>query len=158
METMENALVKAGYKVWNIDYPSRTASIQQLGETVVGDAVRNELAFRRAAETSPILTSVNLELTNHCNLRCTICPVNTTMRRPKGFMDPALFRRIIDESHAEATRLLTAHRAPLDALAQALLERETLNEEEILAVTGLTPAKVEEPIGAALQAAVTRSD
>jgi len=64
----------------------------------VGDAVRNELAFRRSAETSPNLTSVNLELTNHCNLRCTICPVNTTMRRPKGFMDPALFRRIIDEN------------------------------------------------------------
>ena len=40
METMENALTKAGYKVWNIDYPSRTASIHKLGETVVGDAVR----------------------------------------------------------------------------------------------------------------------
>jgi hypothetical protein len=64
----------------------------------VGDAVRNELAFRRSAETSPILTSVNLELTNHCNLRCTICPVNTTMRRAKGFMDPSLFKRIIDEN------------------------------------------------------------
>ena len=46
-------------------------------------------------------------------------------------------RRIIDECHAEATRLLTAHRPQLDALARALLERETLNEDEILAVTGL---------------------
>jgi MoaA/NifB/PqqE/SkfB family radical SAM enzyme len=64
----------------------------------VGDAVRNEASFRLRAETSPVLTSVNLELTNHCNLRCTICPVNTTMRRPKGFMDPALFRRVIDEN------------------------------------------------------------
>lgn len=64
----------------------------------VRDAARNEAAFRRRAETSPVLTSVNLELTNHCNLRCTICPVNTTMRRPKGFMDPALFRRVIDEN------------------------------------------------------------
>src|SRR5688500_8762132 len=44
----------------------------------VADAGRNELAFRRQTETSPILSSVNLELTNHCNLRCTICPVNTT--------------------------------------------------------------------------------
>lgn len=64
----------------------------------VRDAARNEAAFRRRAERSPVLTSVNLELTNHCNLRCTICPVNTTMRRPKGFMDPALFRRVIDEN------------------------------------------------------------
>ena len=64
----------------------------------VRHAARNEWAFRRRAETSPVLTSVNLELTNHCNLRCTICPVNTTMRRAKGFMDGALFRRVIDEN------------------------------------------------------------
>ena len=64
----------------------------------VRDAVRNEAAFRLRTATSAVLTSVNLELTNHCNLRCTICPVNTTMRRPKGFMDPALFRRVIDDN------------------------------------------------------------
>src|SRR5688572_19040721 len=48
--------------------------------------------------------------------------------------------RIIDESHEEALRLLTKHRGELDALAQALLEHETLDEEEILEVTGLPPA------------------
>jgi cell division protease FtsH len=48
--------------------------------------------------------------------------------------------RIIDESHEEARRLLTEHRKELDALAGALLERETLDEEEILEVTGLPPA------------------
>ena len=48
--------------------------------------------------------------------------------------------RIIDESHDEARRLLTEHRKELEALAQALLERETLDEEEILQVTGLPPA------------------
>lgn len=64
----------------------------------VGRAVRNEVAFRRGSSRSHVLTSVNLELTNHCNLRCTFCPVNTTMRRPKGFMDGALFRRVIDEN------------------------------------------------------------
>jgi cell division protease FtsH len=48
--------------------------------------------------------------------------------------------RIMDESHEEALRLLTKHRRELDALAQALLERETLDEEEILEVTGLPPA------------------
>ena len=49
-------------------------------------------------------------------------------------------RQIIGESHDEAKRLLTAHRKQLDALAEALLSRETLNEEEILEVTGLPPA------------------
>jgi cell division protease FtsH len=49
-------------------------------------------------------------------------------------------REIIAESHDEAKRLLTAHRQQLDALADAVLSRETLNEQEILAVTGLPPA------------------
>jgi cell division protease FtsH len=48
--------------------------------------------------------------------------------------------RIIRESHDEAKRLLTAHRGQLDALAQALLARESLGEKEILEVTGLPPA------------------
>jgi len=48
--------------------------------------------------------------------------------------------RIIGESHDEAKRLLSAHREQLDALAEALLARETLNEQEILEVTGLPPA------------------
>src|SRR5829696_6786525 len=48
--------------------------------------------------------------------------------------------RLMNESHKEARRLLTKHRKELDALAQALLERETLDEEEILEVTGLAPA------------------
>jgi cell division protease FtsH len=50
-------------------------------------------------------------------------------------------QRIINESHDEAKRLLTAHRKHLDALADALLSRETLNEIEILEVTGLPPAR-----------------
>jgi cell division protease FtsH len=48
--------------------------------------------------------------------------------------------QIIGESYDEAKRLLSAHRAPLDALVDALLSRETLNEQEILEVTGLPPA------------------
>jgi cell division protease FtsH len=54
-------------------------------------------------------------------------------------------RKIIGDSYDEAIRLLRQHRAALDALAQALLERETLNEEEILAVTGLPRAPALEP-------------
>jgi len=48
--------------------------------------------------------------------------------------------KIIGESYDEAKRLLSAHRAQLDALVDALLSRETLNEREILEVTGLPPA------------------
>ena len=49
-------------------------------------------------------------------------------------------QRIISESHDEALRLLTEHRRELDALANALLARETLDEVEILKVTGLPAA------------------
>ncbi|HSJ65245.1 MAG TPA: cell division protein FtsH, partial [Gemmatimonadaceae bacterium] len=48
--------------------------------------------------------------------------------------------RIISESHEEARRLLREHRRELDALAEALMARETLDEQDILEVTGLPPA------------------
>jgi cell division protease FtsH len=48
--------------------------------------------------------------------------------------------KIITQCHDEAKRLLAGHRGELDALAQALLARETLDEREILEVTGLRPA------------------
>lgn len=46
-------------------------------------------------------------------------------------------QRIIHECHDEARNLLQRYRKELDALANALLERETLDEQEILRVTGL---------------------
>jgi cell division protease FtsH len=49
-------------------------------------------------------------------------------------------QRIIDESYEQAKALLRKHRKELDALVEALLARETLDEQEILQVTGLPPA------------------
>jgi cell division protease FtsH len=59
--------------------------------------------------------------------------------------------RIISESHDAARALLRQHRGALDALARALLERETLNEAEILEVTGIK--RVREPVTLASAAA-----
>jgi cell division protease FtsH len=42
--------------------------------------------------------------------------------------------RIVGQQHDVARKVLVEHRAQLDALAQALLERETLDSEEIQAV------------------------
>jgi pimeloyl-ACP methyl ester carboxylesterase len=39
MEKMERALVRAGYRVVNVDYPSRTAPIEQLSEMAISAAV-----------------------------------------------------------------------------------------------------------------------
>jgi cell division protease FtsH len=49
-------------------------------------------------------------------------------------------QRIIDECHNEAKHLLTQHRVQLDRLVASVLTHETLDEEQILQVTGLTPS------------------
>jgi len=46
-------------------------------------------------------------------------------------------RRIVETAHAEVTELLRAHRENLDALAAALLERETLDEADAYEAAGL---------------------
>jgi cell division protease FtsH len=62
--------------------------------------------------------------------------------------------RIINESHETAKGLLSKHRKQLDALASAVLARETLDEHEILAVTGLPPAPALESGRVAAAAAI----
>jgi len=48
-------------------------------------------------------------------------------------------QRIVDECLRRATEQLTEHRAALNALAKALLEHDSLDEQQILEVTQLTP-------------------
>lgn len=43
-------------------------------------------------------------------------------------------RRIVDENHEKAVNLLTTHRDKLDAVTNALLQRETIDREEFLAL------------------------
>jgi cell division protease FtsH len=52
-------------------------------------------------------------------------------------------RAIVEEAHEEVLQLLAEHRAQLDALAQALLAKETLDEAEAYAAAGV--ASVPEP-------------
>src|ERR1700674_3172781 len=47
-------------------------------------------------------------------------------------------KRIADECYSEAIRLLTEHRSQLNDLSTALLKDDSLDEERILAVTGIT--------------------
>ena len=44
--------------------------------------------------------------------------------------------RLTDEAYSEALRLIAKHRALLDRVASALLEKETLNREELLELFG----------------------
>jgi cell division protease FtsH len=49
-------------------------------------------------------------------------------------------RRIVDEAHDQVVVLLQEHRSKLDSLASALLEHETLDEEDAYAAAGVPRA------------------
>ncbi|MDJ0522641.1 MAG: radical SAM protein [Planctomycetota bacterium] len=58
--------------------------------------IGNEIAYRLGLSRAPGLISANLELTNHCNLKCSFCPTgNGLLARPRGFMEPDVFRRAL---------------------------------------------------------------
>jgi cell division protease FtsH len=62
--------------------------------------------------------------------------VSETSERTQQLIDDEV-RRIVDSAHEEATESLEAHRSNLDALVQALLEHETLDESEAYSAAGL---------------------
>jgi|GEM_PF-467586 len=67
---------------------------RSLRAVVVG--LGNELAYRLGLPRAAGVLSLNLELANACNLRCTFCPTgNGLMRRPPGLMRERTFRRAL---------------------------------------------------------------
>jgi cell division protease FtsH len=65
-------------------------------------------------------------------------------------------RRIVDESYREVVALLNENRGKLDALANALLEHETLDEEDAYAAAGVE--RVAAPGGDSYSAAARSRD
>lgn len=53
---------------------------------------------------APFPGRISVEVTNHCNQRCVLCP-RQAFTRPLGFMDEALFERIARECARHDTRL-----------------------------------------------------
>src|SRR5207244_9232760 len=62
--------------------------------------------------------------------------------------------RIVEEAHEEVAALLQKNRDKLDSLAQALLEHETLDEDDAYAAAGVERAGAEEPAAAHAPAGV----
>ncbi len=71
----------------------------------------NRLAFYRAKKRRrlelPHPTSLMIELTNHCQLKCVICARETEMgeQMDKGHMDLGSFKKLIDEAHVYLDRI-----------------------------------------------------
>ncbi len=62
-------------------------------------AVANEICYILRSPVSYKLISINIELTNTCNLHCRMCPVgNGRMKRPGVYLKPELFEHIIDQN------------------------------------------------------------
>jgi sulfatase maturation enzyme AslB (radical SAM superfamily) len=61
-------------------------------------AVWNEFLFRTRRTKGYRLVSANFEVTNACNIACTICPVNHGMQRKRSRLDAATFERFLDDN------------------------------------------------------------
>lgn len=70
---------------------------------------------------------IDLELTNHCNYNCLMCPVGTgVMKRKRGFMSEEIFYRVLEEIKKYKTPLRfirwgepTIHNRYIDYIKQA---------------------------------------
>jgi len=69
-------------------------------------------------------------------------------------------RRIADTAHRDIVALLRNERARLDALAEALLDQETLDADEVYKAVGLVkpPRREEHPPLAVVESAILDSD
>lgn len=57
----------------------------------------NQIAYLLRLNKSFFITSLQIEVTNKCNLSCTYCPTNNFMKRKKGNIDYNFFKEIINK-------------------------------------------------------------
>jgi cell division protease FtsH len=98
------------------------------------------------------LTQIARNMVGRWGMSDVIGPVAVTEGRQDGVLLPGVdhtsgvtqqivdeeTRRIVDTAESEVVALLTRERSRLDALAHALLERETLDQEEAYEVAGIS--------------------
>jgi len=67
--------------------------------------------YRKKSATLPYMpVRLWVELTSFCNYRCIMCPNKDLEKEGKGFMDLALYRKIVDESKDFVFEINLAHR------------------------------------------------
>lgn len=73
--------------------------------------VRIEKAFRKGeTRLSYYPSRIWIELTDHCNLKCPLCPNQNLLKENKGYISPGLFEEIVDQVQGQAHDLYLFHR------------------------------------------------
>jgi len=76
---------------------------------VLNDELNQWSYNRQALATLGEPVVFQIELTNHCPMACVMCPRTKSMTRPLGYMDEALFQRIIREMSAYTSKVFLHH-------------------------------------------------
>jgi cell division protease FtsH len=124
-------------------------------KVALGGRVAEEVVFgeKSSGAESDIqqLTEIARQMVGRWGMSAAIGPVAVIPRDGTGPLLPGVaevsshtqrviddeVRRIVDESHEEVVALLRQNRSKLDSLAAALLEHETLDEEDAYAAAGV---------------------
>jgi cell division protease FtsH len=124
-----------------------------LGGRVAEETVFGEISTGAESDLEQ-LTALARQMVGRWGMSETLGPVSVIPRDGSGPFFPGAseispqtqklvdeeVRRIVTEAHDEVVTLLTDNRARLDSLAQALLEHETLDEDEVYAAAGVARA------------------
>jgi cell division protease FtsH len=125
-------------------------------KVALGGRVAEEIVFGNistgAESDIEQLTGLARRMVGHWGMSDTLGPISVIPREGSGPFLPGAsevspetqrllddeVRRIVAEAHADVVTVLTANQARLDALASALLEHETLDEDDAYAAAGVT--------------------
>jgi cell division protease FtsH len=125
----------------------------------LGGRVAEEIVFGEASTGAESdiqqLTEIARQMVGRWGMSAAVGPVAVIPRDGIGPLLPGVaevspetqrlvdeeVRRIVEEAHQEVVALLQANRDKLDSLAAALLEHETLDEEDAYAAAGAPRAK-----------------
>jgi cell division protease FtsH len=125
-------------------------------KVALGGRVAEELVFGQVSTGAESdieqLTGLARQMVGRWGMSDALGPVSVLPRDGSGPLLPGVaevspetqklldgeVRRIVAEAHEEVVTLLTENRARLDALASALLEHETLDEDDAYAAAGVT--------------------
>jgi cell division protease FtsH len=136
---------------YNYSKPEVQAKIKvALGGRAAEEVVFGEISTGAESDIQQ-LTEIARQMVGRWGMSKTIGPVAVIPRDGSGPLLPGVsevapetqrlvdeeVRRVVDEAHQEVTALLGANRDKLDSLAHALLEHETLDEDDAYAAAGV---------------------